>query len=79
VGHTDDLVELCDGALDRAAREIRDQFTVFDAEILRLQTGDARVIATADGSELQDGRWVADAELGQGLRKLPATFVGASY
>lgn len=79
VGHTADLVGLCDGALDRAAQEIRDQFTVFDAEILRLQSGEARVIPTADGSELQSGRWVAEAELGQGLRELPASFVGASY
>lgn len=79
VGHRSMLVDLCDGALDQAAQEIRDQFDVFDAEVLRLSSGEVRVETSMDGSELIDGTWVAEAELGQGLRSLPARFTGNSY
>ncbi len=79
VGHRSMLVDLCDGALDQAAQEIREQFDVFDAEVLRLSRGDVTIRSSLDGSELIDGTWVAEAELGQGLRSLPARFAGNSY
>lgn len=79
VGHAELLEGLCDGALDSAAAKLEEQFAVLDVEVLVLERGVATVVLTNGGSELRDGRWNAQAQLGQGLRELPATFEGRSF
>lgn len=79
VGHADLVEGLCNGALDSAAAQLEEQFAVLDAEVLVLERGVATVVFTKSGSELREGRWSARAQLGQGLRELPATFEGRSF
>jgi len=74
VGHQDDLLQLCNAALDELADQIHEQFRSFDIETMRLTSGEARITPSDSGTELEDGLWKADAQLGQGLHELPASF-----
>ncbi len=74
VGHQDDLLQLCDAALDELVDQIHDQFRSYDLEAMRLSSGEARITQSDSGTELEDGLWKAQAQLGQGLRELPASF-----
>ncbi|MCP4446503.1 MAG: hypothetical protein GY811_14325 [Myxococcales bacterium] len=78
VGHEAALQGVCEGALDRVVEEVHEQFSALDTELLVLETGDALVEPMVNGSRLVDGNYEAQAELGQGLRSLPASFVGES-
>lgn len=80
VGHSAELENLCESALDEAVDMIHDQFSAFDTELLRLSAGSALVVgdSSAKGSLLQEGEWAASAEFGLGLRDIEGSFTGAS-
>lgn len=79
VGHTSELIDLCNGALDSAAEQVHAQFAALDMEVLDLEAGSALVLASGGGTRLAGGEWQAQVELGQGLRRVPAHFSGESF
>ncbi len=80
VGHASELEALCDAGIDEAVSMIHEQFTAYDTEILRLQSGSSLLVAgESEGSTLlQTGEWAAEADFGLGLRSVDASYEGAS-
>lgn len=79
VDHESELADMCEGALDSVADKIHHQFRAFDMEVLRLASGEASIVdGAAEQSTVVDGIWDAAADLGQGLRSLPAEFQSAA-
>jgi hypothetical protein len=75
VGHESDLRALCEGALDAAEERIHEEFRRLDLELLNLVAGEAE----RDALGLRNGTWQAEAELGIGMRTLPARFTGTLH
>jgi hypothetical protein len=79
VGHEPELLEVCDGALDRAELEIRAQLAAVRFDALTLADGSSTMLdenADAVADALVDGLWSATIDAGMGPRAVPATFAG---
>jgi hypothetical protein len=73
VGHQADLEAICEDGLDLLVEQVRGRITALHVDALALDHGNARLLASG---ELAEGVWAASLNLGQGLRPVPATFVG---
>lgn len=79
VGHDDLLASLCEGGLDAIVDLARDRMAQIRFEALHLAGGQATLVDDdGDGlaERITDGTWQAELDLGQGLRRGPATFTG---
>lgn len=80
VGHEALLAELCAAGCDAVVERARDRMAEIRFEVLHLASGEATLV-DADGDGIADritaGTWQAELDLGQGLRRAPATFTGA--
>jgi hypothetical protein len=74
IGHRDELLEVCTGAVGYAVGQLEAQITAVDFDAVILHAG----AATASGAALERlaGTWTADLDLGSGPRPMPATFTG---
>jgi hypothetical protein len=74
IGHRDELLEVCTGAVGYAVAQLEAQIVGVDFDAVILHAG----AATATGAALQrlDGTWTAELDLGSGPRPVPATFTG---
>lgn len=81
VGHAAELQQLCEEGLDAAVSKLHDKLAEqrFDAIVFASGTADLWDDTAEDGvlDLLDGGVWQASINLGQGLRPIPATFVGA--
>jgi hypothetical protein len=80
VGHEQDLLDACLGAVDYAVGKLEEQFTAVDFEAVMLHAGTATgTDGDANGTyEALTGTWTAELDLGQGPRSVPATFTGTA-
>jgi hypothetical protein len=82
VGHAPELREVCDRGLDRVADAVKAKVEALRFEALRFASGSARIVdpptsgADGRGEALSDGVWEATVDVGQGARRVDATFVG---
>jgi hypothetical protein len=80
VGHEQDLLDACLGAVDYAVGKLEEQFTAVDFDAIMLHAGNATgTDGDANGTyEALAGTWTAELDLGQGPRSVPATFTGTA-
>lgn len=80
VGGRDLLVELCERGLDEVVGLAQRRIAEVRFDAIRLAAGTTR-LADPDGAgiatRLAGGVWTAQIDAGQGLRPVPATFIGA--
>jgi hypothetical protein len=81
VGHEDLLLQICEGALDYAADEIRERVAAVRFDAISLDAGTATMLdGTPDDNvadELASGVWTARIDAGMGPRTAPGTFTGS--
>ena len=80
VGHETELKSICNGGLDALVDFSHDRLAAMRLEVFRLASGNARLVdddGDGYGDQIVDGVWQSEMNLGLGLRKAPATFVGA--
>ena len=70
VGHTPELIEICERGLDEVVDLARTKLAAFRFDALHFEAGTATVGATGLGG----GVWNAEINAGQGLRHVPAIF-----
>lgn len=79
VGHEAELVEVCEGGLDKLVDFTREKFATIKVEELHFSKGEARLVDDdGDGvnDRIADGVWQAELNLGLGLRSVTAKFNG---
>jgi len=74
VGHEAELTEICERGLDEAVDRVHDEFTATELDLLQLASGTAQL--SADSTSMT-GTWIAQINVGQGLRNAPATFTAS--
>jgi hypothetical protein len=74
VGHAAELEAICESGLDEAAARVHEEIRSLRLDALRLDAGAATVVDDA----VVDGTWQAQMDFSQGLRPVPASFVGLS-
>jgi hypothetical protein len=80
VGHETELKSVCNGGLDALVDFSHDRLAAMRLEVFHFASGNARLVdddSDGYGDRIVDGVWQAEMNLGLGLRKAPATFVGA--
>jgi len=84
VGHEEELRDVCEGGLDAAAGRIEEEILGLDFQAIRFEQGAATAVGAAppsaegaatEASALDDGRWTATIDLGQGEEAATATFI----
>lgn len=79
VGHEAQLNEICEAGLDEAVERVHEKLTEMRFDALHFIEGTATLVdANKDGvaESLASGTWDAELNAGQGLRHVPATFIG---
>ena len=81
VGHAPELTAMCETGLDLAVARLRDRLGALRFDAVRFADGQATLRDSVPGDDqfdrVDDGRWTAAVDLGQGPRPVTATFVGA--
>jgi hypothetical protein len=79
VGHESDLLDVCEGGLAEAARQIEGQITGLDFKAIHFQQGTAIAVGAQvgrpqDATALADGTWTASVDFGSGEQPATANF-----
>jgi len=79
VGHADLVTSICEGGLDAAINAVHDKLDSYQITALHFASGGATLVdddGDGIGDRITGGTWVAEMNLGLGLRHTPATFTG---
>jgi hypothetical protein len=79
VGHETQLTNICEAGLDEVAGRVHDKLAEMRFDALHFIAGQATLVDdNHDGAaeSLAAGTWTAELNAGQGLRHVPATFIG---
>ena len=83
VGHTAELVAICQGGLSEGARQIENQILGLDFKAIHFQNGTANAVGSTvslpnDTTSLTGGVWAATIDFGDGPQPAIATFTAAA-
>jgi hypothetical protein len=83
VGHTAELVAICQGGLSEGATQIENQIRSLDFKAIHFQNGTATAVGSTvslpnNASSLTDGVWAATIDFGDGPQPATATFTASA-
>jgi hypothetical protein len=83
VGHTTELVAICQGGLSEGAKQIENQIRGLDFKAIHFQSGTATAVGSTvslpnNGTSLTDGVWAATIDFGDGPQPATATFTAST-
>ena len=83
VGHTAELVAICQGGLSEGATQIENQIRGLDFKAIHFQNGTATAVGSTvslpnNASSLTDGVWAATIDFGDGPQPATATFTASA-
>lgn len=80
VGHATELRTICELGLDAVVDFAHEKFAAMRLDVLHFASGAARLVdddGDGVGDRIVDGKWDAELDLGLGLRRAPAVFLGS--
>jgi hypothetical protein len=83
VGHTAELVAICQGGLSEGATQIENQIRGLDFKAIHFQNGTATAVGSTvllpnNATSLTDGVWAATIDFGDGPQPATATFTASA-